>query len=131
MVRFLAGFSMLSGVIILASSVASTRFRRIREVVVLKTLGARRGHIVKVFSTEFLVLGLLAGSVGTVFANVLSRVLLHKLDVPYRFDWHSRVAIGGADCRACCRDGMDRELIAFWGRSLWRFSVTNRWQASR
>src|SRR5450631_3408694 len=88
-VRFLAGFSMLSGVIILASSVASTRFRRIREVVVLKTLGARRGHIVKVFSTEFLVLGLLAGGVGTIFANVLSRVLLHKLDVPYRFDWHS------------------------------------------
>ncbi len=40
-VRFLAGFSMLSGAIILASSVASTRFRRIREVVVLKTLGAQ------------------------------------------------------------------------------------------
>lgn len=88
-VRFLAGFSMLSGVIILASSVASTRFRRIREVVVLKTLGARRGHIVKVFSTEFLVLGLLAGVVGTVFANLLSRVLLHKLEVVYHVDWRS------------------------------------------
>ena len=86
-VRFLAGFSMLSGAIILASSVASTRFRRIREVVVLKTLGARRNHVVKVFSTEFLVLGLLAGIVGVIFANVLSRVLLHQLQVPYRIDW--------------------------------------------
>ncbi len=86
-VRFLAGFSMLSGAIILASSVASTRFRRIREVVVLKTLGARRNHVVKVFSTEFLVLGLLAGIVGVVFANVLSRVLLHNLQVPYHIDW--------------------------------------------
>ena len=43
-VRFLAGFSMLSGVVILASSVASTRYRRIREVVVLKTIGATRGR---------------------------------------------------------------------------------------
>ncbi len=88
-IRFLAGFSMLSGVIILASSVASTRFRRIREVVVLKTLGARRGHIVKVFSTEFLVLGLLAGGVGAIFANLLTRILLHKLEVVYHVDWRS------------------------------------------
>ncbi|HVJ07085.1 MAG TPA: FtsX-like permease family protein [Acidisarcina sp.] len=90
-IRFLAGFSMLSGVIILASSVASTRFRRIREVVVLKTLGARRGYIIKVFSTEFLVLGLLAGVVGAIFANLLSRILLHRLDVIYRFDLRSGV----------------------------------------
>ena len=91
-IRFLAGFSMLSGAIILASSVASTRFRRIREVVVLKTLGAKRNHVVKVFSTEFLVLGLLAGIVGVIFANVLSRVLLHQLQVPYKIDWSATLS---------------------------------------
>ena len=91
-IRFLAGFSMLSGAIILASSVASTRFRRIREVVVLKTLGAKRNHVVKVFSTEFLVLGLLAGIVGVIFANVLSRVLLHQLQVPYKIDWSASLS---------------------------------------
>ena len=64
-IRFLAGFSILSGLIILASSIASTRFRRMREVVVLKTLGATRNRIATVFSVEFLVLGLLAGAVGT------------------------------------------------------------------
>jgi putative ABC transport system permease protein len=85
-IHFLAGFSILSGLIILASSVASTRFRRIREVVVLKTLGARRRRIATVFSIEFTVLGLLAGAVGAVFANVLSRVLLHKLHVPFVAD---------------------------------------------
>ena len=37
--RFLSVFAILAGVIILASSVAGTRFRRIREVVILKTLG--------------------------------------------------------------------------------------------
>ena len=65
-IHFLAGFSIFSGLIILASSVASTRFRRIREVVVLKTLGAKRRRIATVFSIEFTVLGLMAGAVGAV-----------------------------------------------------------------
>ena len=86
-VRFLAGFSMLSGIVILASSVASTRYRRIREVVVLKTIGATRGRIATVFSVEFVVLGLLSGGVGVVFANLLTKVLLHKLEVPFHIEW--------------------------------------------
>jgi putative ABC transport system permease protein len=95
-IRFLAGFSILAGVIILASSIASTRFRRIREVVVLKTLGAKRGHIAAVFTVEFVVLGLLAGAIGAVFANLLSRVLLHRLDVAFHVEWlASGLAIAG------------------------------------
>jgi putative ABC transport system permease protein len=86
-VRFLAAFSILSGAVILASSIASTHFRRIREVVVLKTLGAKRNHIAAVFSIEFLVLGLLAGFVGVIFANLLTRVLLHQLDVAFHIEW--------------------------------------------
>jgi putative ABC transport system permease protein len=86
-VRFLAGFSILAGLMILASSIASTRFRRMREAVVLKTLGATRMRIVSTFSVEFSVLGLLAGAVGVVFANVLTRVLLHRLDVHFNIEW--------------------------------------------
>ncbi len=82
-IRFLAGFSILSGMVILASSVASTRFRRVREVVVLKTLGATRPRIAGVFSVEFLVLGLLAGAAGVAFANGLSQLLLHIVEVPF------------------------------------------------
>ena len=86
-VRFLAAFSILSGAVILASSIASTRFRRVREVVVLKTLGAKRNHIAAVFSVEFILLGLLAGFVGVIFANLLTRVLLHRLDVAFHVEW--------------------------------------------
>jgi putative ABC transport system permease protein len=86
-VRFLAAFSILAGAVILASSIASTQFRRVREVVVLKTLGAKRNHIAAVFSVEFIVLGLLAGLVGVIFANLLSRVLLHRLDVAFHVEW--------------------------------------------
>jgi len=88
-IRFLAGFSILSGAIILASSVASTRFRRIREVVVLKTLGATRNRIAQVFSIEFVVLGLLSGAVGVLFANVLARVLLHQMEIAWHTDYLS------------------------------------------
>jgi putative ABC transport system permease protein len=86
-VRFLAGFSIFAGLMILASSIAGTRFRRMREAVVLKTLGATRMRIVRTFSVEFSVLGLLAGSVGVVFANLLTRVLLRKLDVGFHIEW--------------------------------------------
>ena len=89
-VRFLAGFSIFAGLMILASSIASTRFRRMREAVVLKTLGATRMRIVRTFSVEFSVLGLLAGSVGVVFANLLTRVLLRKLDVGFHIEWTRR-----------------------------------------
>ena len=86
-VRFLAGFSIFAGLMILASSIASTRFRRMREAVVLKTLGATRMRIVRTFSVEFSVLGLLAGAVGVVFANLLTRVLLHRLEVGFHIEW--------------------------------------------
>ena len=95
-IRFLAGFSILSGLIILASSVASTRFRRLREVVVLKTLGATRNRIGTVFSVEFVVLGLLAGGVGALFANALTRILLHRMEVAFQHETHgSLVAVVG------------------------------------
>jgi putative ABC transport system permease protein len=86
-VRFLAGFSIFAGLTILASSIAGTRFRRMREAVVLKTLGATRMRIVRIFSVEFSVLGLLAGAVGVVFANILTCVLLHRLEVGFHIEW--------------------------------------------
>jgi putative ABC transport system permease protein len=86
-IRFLAGFSIFAGLTILASSIASTRFRRMREAVVLKTLGATRMRIVGIFSVEFSVLGILAGAVGVVFANLLTRVLLHRMQVGFHVEW--------------------------------------------
>jgi putative ABC transport system permease protein len=93
-VRFLAGFSIFAGLAILASSIASTRFRRMREAVVLKTLGATRMRIVRIFSVEFSVLGLLAGAIGVVFANLLTRAILQspKIGVAFHFDGIAAVA---------------------------------------
>jgi len=78
-VRFISGFSMLAGAVILASSVAGTRFRRIREVVILKTLGATRARIAKIFSVEFFVIGTVAGLMGGMLAGGFGWILLNRL----------------------------------------------------
>lgn len=87
-IQFLAGFSTFAGIVILASAIAGTRYRRIREVVVLKTLGATRPRIASIFSIEFAVLGLIAAVVGLVFANILARLLLKQV---FHFDYHLNI----------------------------------------
>jgi len=86
-VRFISMFAILAGVVILASSVAGTRFRRIREVVILKTLGGTRRHVRRIFSIEFLTLGAVAGLMGGLLAAAFSSLLLERLlDAKYHFD---------------------------------------------
>jgi putative ABC transport system permease protein len=84
-IQFLAGFSIFAGVVILASSIAGTRFRRIREVVVLKTLGATRPRIAAIFSIEFAVLGLVSAAVGLIFANIGSALFLRLSKIDFHF----------------------------------------------
>jgi putative ABC transport system permease protein len=86
-IRFLSAFAILAGAIILAASVAGTRFRRIREVVILKTLGGTRHHIARIFSIEFLTLGAVAGLMGGLLASAFSRILLTRLlDAKFQLD---------------------------------------------
>jgi putative ABC transport system permease protein len=86
-IRFLSAFAILAGAIILAASVAGSRFRRIREVVILKTLGGTRRHIARIFSIEFLTLGAVAGLMGGLLASAFSRILLTRLlDAKFQLD---------------------------------------------
>ena len=78
-IRFISTFSILAGAVILASSVAGTRFRRIREVVILKTLGATRKRIAQIFSVEFLVIGTVAGLMGGLLAGGFAWAALNRL----------------------------------------------------
>ncbi|MBX9603267.1 MAG: FtsX-like permease family protein, partial [Bryobacteraceae bacterium] len=78
-IRFLSAFAILAGAVILAASVAGTRFRRVREVVILKTIGARRKQIARIFSVEFLALGAVAGLLGSLLAILFSNVVMKRL----------------------------------------------------
>jgi len=93
-VRFLAAFAILAGIIILSSSVAGTRYRRIREVAILKTLGATKRRIKSIFSIEFSILGGVSGLVGGILANVFTRIVSEKfIETSFDFDWLSLIVV--------------------------------------
>ena len=66
--RFMALFSLAMGIPVLFAAVAATRRDRIREGVLLKTLGATRGQIIRILLAEYTLLGLLGSLTGMVLA---------------------------------------------------------------
>ena len=71
-VSFIGGFVFLSGALILVGSIAMTKFQRVYEAAVLKTLGAQRRVLLTMMLAEYGLLGLVAGLVGAAAANGLS-----------------------------------------------------------
>ena len=63
-IRFMAGFSILTGLLVLSSSVVISRYQRVRESVLLRTLGASRAQILRITLVEYGLLGLLAALAG-------------------------------------------------------------------
>jgi putative ABC transport system permease protein len=75
---------LFSGILILVGSIAMTRFQRIYETAILKTLGATTGRIAAMLAVEYGLLGLLAGVIGSAGALLLSwAVCDYVLDVPW------------------------------------------------
>ena len=92
-IRFISAFTILAGAVMVASSVAGTRFRRMREVIILKTLGATRRRIAGIFSVEFLVLGAVAGAMGALLASGFTAMILKLLmDIDFHFAWLANLA---------------------------------------
>ena len=71
-IQFMASFCIAVGLVILLGAIATTKFQRIREAVLLKTLGATRGAVARVLTIEYLILGALAGAVGVLAAAALA-----------------------------------------------------------
>src|SRR5262249_32977054 len=87
-VRFVAGFAIFGGLIVLASSITGTRYRRMREVAILRTVGATRGTLIRMFCAEFAVLGSAAGLTGGLLGAIVSAILIGQLlDTSYNFTW--------------------------------------------
>jgi putative ABC transport system permease protein len=76
-VRFMALFSVIMGIPVLFSAVSSTRRERIRESVLLKTLGATRAQIMRILVTEYALLGILGSLTGLLLATAGGWALVH------------------------------------------------------
>ncbi len=76
---------LFSGALILIGAVAMTKFQRVYEAAVLKTLGANTRTIAKMLLFEYGVLGSLAGVVGSLGAIGLTwGVSRYALEIPWR-----------------------------------------------
>jgi putative ABC transport system permease protein len=67
-IRFLAMFTVLTGLVVLVTALLSGRYQRARESVLLRTLGASRGQVLKILLVEYFSLGLLAALTGILLA---------------------------------------------------------------
>jgi putative ABC transport system permease protein len=71
-IRFMAGFSILTGIIVLISSVLISKYQIIRESVLLRTLGASRRQIFYITALEYFFLGALAAFTGILLSLLFS-----------------------------------------------------------
>ncbi len=71
-IRFMAAFSIITGLIVLIASVLISKYQRIRESVLLRTMGASRKQILVITALEYFFLGALAAGAGIVLALVAS-----------------------------------------------------------
>ncbi len=76
-IRFLALISLALGVPVLFSAVAATRRERLREGVLLKTLGATRRQIVRIMLAEYVLLGTLGALTGVLLSTAAGWGLMH------------------------------------------------------
>jgi putative ABC transport system permease protein len=74
-IRFMALFTVITGLLVLAGAILTGRYQRIRESILLRTLGASRAQILKIQAAEYACLGLLAALTGIVLALAASWAL--------------------------------------------------------
>ncbi len=67
-IRFMALFTLGTGALVLVGALATSRFQRVREGALLRTLGATRAQLFRIVLSEYLSLGLLAAGVALVLA---------------------------------------------------------------
>jgi len=83
-IRFMALFSVGTGILVMLGAVGASRRQRIREGVLLKTLGATRAQIGRIMLSEYAMLGILASATGVVLSVAAAWALMHFVfDAPF------------------------------------------------
>ena len=74
-INFMAFFSILTGIIVLIGSVRNSKYQRIKESVLLRTLGAKSKQILQITALEYVYLGMLGSLVGILLSLISSQLL--------------------------------------------------------
>ena len=95
-IRFMALFSIITGLLVLSSSVIISKYQRIQESVLLRTLGANRRQILLITLIEYLFLGLLAAFSGIVLSLFGTWALAYFVfEVPFNPNFAPLLAVVG------------------------------------
>jgi len=87
-VSVVGGLVLTTGILILTGAVAMTKFRRVYEAAILKTLGASTRVVGSMLVLEYGLLGLLAGVVGSLGGLALSYAISrYAIEVPWGMPW--------------------------------------------
>ena len=87
-IRFMALFSILTGLLVLISSVVLSKYQRIKESVLLRTIGAQSRQILLINLLEYFMLGALATLTGIGLSFIGSWLLAkYSFDIPFKPDW--------------------------------------------
>lgn len=89
LVDFMSGFAIVSGLFILSGAIASTKFRRLKESAILKTLGAKPSVVASILGYEYAMLGVIAAIIGVLLSAGLSWAVMEYI---VKSDWHLRIA---------------------------------------
>ena len=98
-IEYLFLFTLLAGFIVLYATIEATLDERMREVAILRTLGASRQMIWRTLLTEFVLLGLMAGAVAAFAATGVGYLLAGQIfELPYHLNpwlWGIGLLVGG------------------------------------
>tara|TARA_R110002072_G_scaffold199405_4_gene357041 strand:+ start:15511 stop:18063 length:2553 start_codon:yes stop_codon:yes gene_type:complete len=88
LINFMAFFSIFTGIIVLLGAVRTSKYQRIRESVLLRTLGAQSRQILKIAALEYFYLGVL-GSLSGILLSLGGSQLLAWLvfETPFVPSW--------------------------------------------
>ena len=88
LINFMAFFSILTGIIVLLGAVRTSKYQRIRESVLLRTIGARSKQILKILALEYFYLGVLGAFSGILLSLISSQLLAYLVfDSPFIPSW--------------------------------------------
>lgn len=76
-IRFIALFTVFTGIVLLVTAVLNSRFQRIQETILLRTLGAVSRQLSQIQLIEFVVLGIMASLAGVTLAVGAQWFLVH------------------------------------------------------
>ena len=89
-IRIVALFVAGAGLVVMTGALAASRYRRLAESVLLRTLGATRGLVLRAAAVEYGCLGLVAGLAGAALGSAVAAVILRLL---LELSWRPEPAI--------------------------------------